>query len=65
MHPPDPEMRNPATGQGGRAIARANFNNSDITTEPASLQARQLVCRFGFAYETAVAISALAFAVAR
>jgi hypothetical protein len=30
-----------------------------------NLQARRLISRFGFAYETAVAISALAFAMAR
>jgi hypothetical protein len=65
MPHPDPEMRNPATGQGGRAISQANFNTDDIATEPTKLQARRLISRFGFAYETAVAISALAFGVAR
>jgi hypothetical protein len=59
-----PETRNPATGQGGRAISQANFTD-DIATEPTKLQARRLISRFGFANETAIAISALAFSVAR
>jgi hypothetical protein len=36
MHPPNPEMRNPATGQGDRGIANANFNTTNnATTETA------------------------------
>ncbi len=38
QHPPDPEMRNPATGQGGRAIAKANSNTVNNATPEKSDQ---------------------------
>jgi hypothetical protein len=60
-----PEMRNPATGQGDRVDRKAITTDDDNTETARLLQQRRLRARFGLAVETAVAISALAFAVAR
>ena len=63
MH--DPEMRNPATGQGGRAILQANFNTDNHIEAAPNLQAFRLVSKFGFAFETAVVVASLAWGIAR
>jgi hypothetical protein len=60
-----PETRK-TPGQGGPFLLRNLPIDTDSNNELGpSLQARKLAARFGFTYETAVAISALAFAVAR
>jgi hypothetical protein len=37
-YPPDSETRNPATGQGSRAFAKANFNTTNNATTETSDQ---------------------------
>ena len=60
--PPDPEMRNPAAGQGnGGIIRKTDFNAADHTEITPTLQASRLVSKFGFAFHTAVTISQLAW----
>lgn len=56
-----PETENPSDGEGRQGIIR---RVDDTETAP-DLRTRRLRARFGFAYETAVVISALAFSVAR
>jgi hypothetical protein len=63
MH--DPEMRDPASWQGHEAISQANFNTDNHTEAAPNLQAFRLVSKFGFAFETAVVISQLAWGLAR
>ena len=65
MHPPDRETRNPAARQGNGAIARADFNDLDHIETASNIQAFRLASRFGFAFETAVVISQLAWGLSR
>jgi hypothetical protein len=58
-----PETRNPA-GQGG-ASSQANINADDSTGCGPNLQELRLISRFGFAVETAVTISQLAWGISR
>jgi hypothetical protein len=59
-----PEKRNPATGQGDEVNREiSNQQNEPINYDTAAqLQMRRLRSRFGFALETAIAISSLAYA---
>ncbi len=65
MHPPDPETRNPATGQGGRAMSQANFNTDDIATEHTKLQARRISRLYAVSFATAATIARLCYSVAQ
>jgi hypothetical protein len=58
-----PKMRRAALP--GDPIRKEIFSKDDNTETARLLQQRKLCSRFGFAVETAAAISALAFAVAR
>ena len=63
MH--DPDIRDPASWQGHGAISQANFNTDNHKEAAPNLQAFRLFSKFGFAFETAVVISQLAWGLAR
>jgi hypothetical protein len=57
--PPDPETNKAALA--GRLVRKTNFHTADHTEISPKLQASRLVSKFGFAFETAVTISQLAW----
>jgi hypothetical protein len=60
-----PKTRNPATGQGDRAIAKANFNTDDDTTKLLDRQARRLARLYRCSLPFAIEVARLAYTVAR
>ena len=66
MHPPDPEMRNPAAGQGNGGIVRkTDFNTANKTTDRDALQASRIARMYAVTFATAATIARLAYSVAR
>jgi hypothetical protein len=66
MHPPEPDVRNPAeAATKARAISQTNFSTHDIATEPTKLQARLISRLYAVSFATATTIAGLAWGVAR
>jgi hypothetical protein len=63
MHPPNPQTNR--TACQGRPVRKEIISTHDHTENAPNLQAFRLVSKFGFAFETAVVVAALAWGLAR
>lgn len=63
MHPPNPDMRKAALAD--RPVRKPIPTETTLPENAHNLQALRLVSKFGFAFETAVVVAALAWGIAR
>ena len=63
MHPPDPQTNRGALQ--GAPVRKTEYNTANLTDRSENFKTFWLVTRFGFAFQTAVVVAALAWGIAR